>query len=53
MRQIIKDAKKIDALILYFETVVSTMEIEGKGWYGDNVTQEILRMLIGENRLNN
>ena len=37
MRQIIKDAKKIDALILYFETVVSTMEIEGKGWYGDNV----------------
>jgi hypothetical protein len=37
MRQIIKDAKKIDALILYFETVVSTMKIESKGWYGDNV----------------
>jgi len=38
MRQIVKDARKIEALFLYiFETVVSNMEIEGKGWYGDNV----------------
>ena len=37
MRKILEDAKKIDALFLYFATVVSTMKIEGKGWYGKNV----------------
>ena len=37
MRQIVKDAEKIDALFLYFRTVVSSMKIEGKGWYGDDV----------------
>ncbi len=49
MRKIIQDAKKIDALFLYFQTVVSTMKIEGKGWYGNNVLLSESSEITSEN----